>query len=72
MLTHPLEKIVFPHVFSKTLAAVSSGTGKSAHYKKYRDYYRSMDGDSGGLTSTGLLDSVMVPKFLDFEVPVDY
>jgi hypothetical protein len=40
MLTHPLEDCV-SHI-GKTLAAVSSGTGKSEHYKSC-DYHRFMD-----------------------------
>jgi ABC-type multidrug transport system fused ATPase/permease subunit len=66
MLTHPLEKIVFPHVFSKTLAAVSSGTGKSTHYKSIATIIGLWTVIQVVFTSTGLLDSVMVPKFLDF------
>jgi hypothetical protein len=48
MLTHPLEKSS-PTYSGKTLAATSSGLGKICALQKYRDYYRSMDGDSGGL-----------------------
>lgn len=66
MLTHPLEKIVFPHIFSKTLAAVSSGTGKSEHYKSLATIIALWAVIQVIFTSIGLLDSVMVPKFLDF------
>jgi hypothetical protein len=64
MLTHPLEKIAFP-IFSKTLA-VSSGTGKSEHYKSLATIIVLWTVIQVIFTSIGLLDSVMVPKFLDF------
>lgn len=66
ILTHPLEKVVFPHVFSKTLAAVSSGSAKSSHYKSIAKIIALWSVIQIVFTSINMLDSVMVPKFLDF------
>jgi ABC-type multidrug transport system fused ATPase/permease subunit len=66
ILTHPLEKIVFPHVFSKTLAAVSSGGKARTHMKSMATIIGLWAVIQVIFTGINLLDSVMVPRFLDF------
>jgi hypothetical protein len=56
MLTHPLEKIAFPHIFSKTLAAIF-GYRKVRTLQESCDYHRFMDSHSSDFHEYGLLDS---------------
>jgi hypothetical protein len=69
MLTHPLEKSS-PHVFGKTLAA--NFFGKICALQSIATIIGLWTVIQVVFTSTQLLDSVMVPKFLDFEVPADH
>jgi ABC-type bacteriocin/lantibiotic exporter with double-glycine peptidase domain len=65
ILTHPLEKIVFPHVFSTTLAAITNG-GKQTPHKRILILVSMWVVIQVVYTLMSLLDTRMIPKFLDF------
>jgi ABC-type multidrug transport system fused ATPase/permease subunit len=65
VLTHPLEKIVFPHIFSTTIAAITAG-GKQIPRRRVLTLIGVWIAIQVIYTGMNLLDTRMVPRFLDF------
>lgn len=65
ILTHPLEKIVFPHIFSTTLAAITAG-GKKTPHKRILVLVGLWITIQVVYTGMNILDTTMIPRFLDF------
>jgi ABC-type multidrug transport system fused ATPase/permease subunit len=64
VMTHPVEKIVFPHVLSKTMSAITAG-GKLPQ-RLIMTLVVLWVSIQVAYTGMNLLDTYMIPKFLDF------